>query len=171
MKYFYIVLLLVSIGKYTSAQNKPELPFVINSAGGYGVVNGQMHDFSLGEMVLVQTFDGVPNFLFSQGFLQPFFIAPPVAKDVVVNNNVITPNNDGKNDFFTIEGLDNYPGSKVSIFDRAGRVVFSATNYKNNFDGRYNGSILNEDAYYYVIELGKGLGLIRGSISIVLDFK
>lgn len=154
-----------------NAQSKPELPYAINSSGGYGTVNGLIFDFNIGEMLLVQTFDGVPDFLFSQGFLQPFFITAKPVTDVTIENNVITPNNDGKNDFFVIQGLNRYPNHKVKIFDRAGRIIFSATNYQNNFNGRFNGKVLNEDAYYYVIDLGKEFGLLRGSISIILDNK
>ncbi|WP_443939200.1 gliding motility-associated C-terminal domain-containing protein [Pedobacter sp. MW01-1-1] len=89
----------------------------------------------------------------------------------LVPNNVITPNNDGKNDVWTIQNIEYYPNSKVSIYDRAGRKLFSAIGYQNNWDGTYNGALLNEDAYYYVIDLGKGYGLLRGSITIIRDSK
>jgi gliding motility-associated-like protein len=130
-----------------------------------------MFDFNLGEMVLTETFSGIPNYFFSQGFLQPYFVSNASAPDVFVDNNVITPNGDGKNDYFIITGLDKHPGNKFSIYDRAGRKVYSTTNYKNNWNGTFDGKPLNEDAYYYVIDLGKNWGLIRGSISIILDNK
>jgi gliding motility-associated-like protein len=148
------------------------LPYTINASGGYGIVNGQMFDYNLGELVLTETFSGIPGYLFSQGFLQPYFLTSGnTAPDVIVDNNVITPNGDGKNDYFTIIGLDKHPGNKVSIYDRAGRKVYSTTDYKNNWNAMLDGKPLNEDAYYYVIDLGKSFGLIRGSISIILDNK
>ncbi|RYG29494.1 gliding motility-associated C-terminal domain-containing protein, partial [bacterium] len=89
--------------------------------------------------------------------------------EIVVDNNVITPNGDGKNDVWMVRNLDRYPDHKVSIFDRAGRLVFQGKDYKNSWDGTHNGKPLNEDAYYYVIEVGKGYGLLRGSVTIVRD--
>lgn len=146
------------------------LPFALNAAGSYGLVDGQMHDFNLGEMVLVNTFSTGPNLL-SQGFLQPFFLNASVVTDVWVENNVITPNGDGKNDLFKVSGLSNYPGSKISIYDRAGRKIYGTTDYKNDWNAMLDGKPLNEDTYYYIIDLGKGWGLIRGFISVVLDNK
>jgi len=148
-----------------------EFSFVMNIAGGYGIIDGQMFDFNVGEMVLSQTFNGSPGYLLSQGFLQPYTLNASNVTDVLGGNNVITPNNDGKNDVFVIEGLDKYPGNTIKIYDRAGRNVFTATDYKNTWDGTYNGRLLNEDTYYYVIDLGKSYGLLRGFISIILDNK
>ncbi|SOD17978.1 gliding motility-associated C-terminal domain-containing protein [Pedobacter xixiisoli] len=87
----------------------------------------------------------------------------------LIPNNVITPNGDGKNDVWVIKNIDYYPNNKVSVFDRAGRKVFSATNYQNNWDGKYNGLDLAEAAYFYVIDMGKGFGLVRGTINIIRD--
>ncbi|RNL53270.1 T9SS type B sorting domain-containing protein, partial [Pedobacter jejuensis] len=84
-------------------------------------------------------------------------------------NNVITPNGDGKNDTWVIKNLDYYPSNKVSIYDRAGRLVYSKKGYTNDWDGSYNGNPLNEDAYIYVIDMGSGIGVIRGAVSIIRD--
>lgn len=167
MKKLLIIILLTGFSFLAKAQDN--LPFTINSAGGYGIVNGQMYDFNLGEMVLTETFSGVPGYLFSQGFLQPLFTSKPLVDYVEIENNVITPNGDGKNDVFVVYGLEKYPGNKFSIYDRAGRLVYSTTNYQNDWNGMFNGRPLNEDTYYYVIDLGKGYGLVRGFISIILD--
>jgi len=164
------ILLSLFLMWYTRATAQDNLPFTINAAGGYGKVSGQMYDFNFGEMVLVNTFTAGP-YLFSQGFLQPYFININFADDIIVDNNVITPNGDGKNDLFIIQGLGRYPGNKLSIYDRAGRKVYSATDYKNDWNAIVNGKPLSEDAYYYVLDLGQGWGLIRGSISVILDQK
>lgn len=87
----------------------------------------------------------------------------------LVPNNVITPNGDGKNDTWVIKNIDQYPNNKVSIYDRAGRLVYSKTGYTNNWDGIWNGKQLNEDAYIYVIEPGNGKRMIRGTVSIIRD--
>lgn len=167
-----ILLLVLTAVNKSNAQNSNDknLPGVVNSAGGYSRLNNQLYDFSIGELVLTETFTGVPQFVFTQGFLQPFFMTIiPIPDDVLIANNVVTPNGDGKNDFFVIKGLENYPGNKVSIFDRSGRLIFSAVDYKNTFDGTYNGNKLHENAYYYVIDLGKNRALIKGSVTVILD--
>ena len=95
-----------------------------------------------------------------------------VKEDVkLIPNNVITPNGDDKNDFWVVRNIDYYPNNKVSIYDRAGRRVYAATGYKNDWNGTYNGMPLAEGAYIYVIDMGKGFSLLRGTINIIRDQK
>ncbi|WP_439696521.1 gliding motility-associated C-terminal domain-containing protein [Mucilaginibacter sp. AW1-7] len=61
--------------------------------------------------------------------------------------NVITPNNDGKNDAFKIVGLESYPGSQLRVFNRWGNEVYRSDNYKND----WSGSGLAEATYFYVL--------------------
>lgn len=61
--------------------------------------------------------------------------------------NIITPNGDGSNDTFKIKGLENYPGTQVTIFNRWGNEVYRSDNYNNDWDGNQ----LNEGTYYYLI--------------------
>lgn len=164
----FIVLGYFTVWAENTSGQKPTLPFTLNAAGAYGVVNGQMFDFSLGEMLLVHTFEAKPYAL-TQGFLQPYILAIPPPINVVIENNVITPNNDGKNDVFVVKGLELYPGSVLRIVDRAGRLLYQVSDYKNDWNGYYNGVPLYEDTYYYIIDLGKGRALVRGFISIIRD--
>lgn len=85
-------------------------------------------------------------------------------------NNVLTPNGDGKNDFFVIKNIDMYPKNEVRIFDRAGRPVYAKRGYNNEWDGTLNGKPLEENTYYYIIDLGKGVKPIRGYITIVRKY-
>ena len=62
--------------------------------------------------------------------------------------NVITPNSDGANDFFAIENLP--VNTEVIILNRWGNVVFSSTNYQNNWNGEDNsGTTLLDGVYTY----------------------
>ena len=51
-----------------------------------------------------------------------------------------SPNGDGINDFWQIVGIDKYPNNTVYIFNRLGVKVFSSINYKNDWNGFYNGN-------------------------------
>lgn len=65
--------------------------------------------------------------------------------------NVFTPNGDGKNDLFVIRGLENYPHSRLSVFNllRGGALVYRSDNYDNTWDGRGAGPGL----YSYILEV------------------
>lgn len=164
-RYFLSLFWLLISGFYASAQTSNNMPSIINSAGNFGKINNQLFDFSIGEMVLIETFSSNSAIL-TQGFLQPFLVTVnPSSLEIV--NNILTPNGDGKNDVFEVKGLDKYPENKIKIFDRAGRLMFSSTNYQNDWGGYYNGMPLIEDTYYYIIDLGNG-ELVKGFISILV---
>ena len=49
--------------------------------------------------------------------------------------NLFTPNNDGVNDFFVIEGLENYSSSRLVVRDKNNKVVYQNDAYKNTWGG------------------------------------
>ena len=49
--------------------------------------------------------------------------------------NLFTPNGDGVNDFFVIEGLEHYTSPKLVVRDKNNRVVYQSGNYQNKWDG------------------------------------
>ncbi|TCD10137.1 gliding motility-associated C-terminal domain-containing protein [Pedobacter frigidisoli] len=159
--YLFLFSLLLLYGLKVEAQI---LPYTVNSASGSGKINNQLYDFSIGEMVLVQTFQ-TNSAILTQGFLQPFLVIQTAA-NVSIANNILTPNGDGKNDFFVVKGIEQYPTNKLSIFDRGGRLLYSTINYQNNWDGYFNGKPLMEDTYYYLLDLGND-GSVKGFISIL----
>jgi len=67
--------------------------------------------------------------------------------------NGFSPNNDGINDFFFVEGLEDTDTEEISIFNRWGNLVFFAKDYQNNWDGTWNGEDLPDGTYFYVIEV------------------
>lgn len=94
-----------------------------------------------------------------------------LANPTLTANNALTPNGDGKNDFLIIKNIEFYPNNEVKVFDRAGRLIYAATNYKNDWDGKYNGNALTEDTYYYSVELGKENKPFKSFITIVRGSK
>ncbi len=62
--------------------------------------------------------------------------------------NVFSPNDDGTNDLFSIEYLPE--NTEVLILNRWGNIVFSSTNYQNNWNGKDNsGKELLNGVYIY----------------------
>lgn len=49
--------------------------------------------------------------------------------------NLFTPNNDGVNDLFFIEGLEQYTSPKLVVRDKNNRVVYQSANYQNTWGG------------------------------------
>jgi gliding motility-associated-like protein len=70
--------------------------------------------------------------------------------------SVITPNGDGKNDYFKISAL--VGRVNLIIFNRWGNVEYSNSNYLNDWDGRNDkGSELPGDTYFYILNFENGL--------------
>ena len=84
--------------------------------------------------------------------------------DDVYPPNVMTPNGDGLNDTFTINGLELYANSKVEVYDRWGNVVYSNEDYKND----WNGDDLPEGTYYYILEVDDPKGTVHKGILTIL---
>lgn len=95
--------------------------------------------------------------IFTLGRVKEDLILPG---DVVVYNGV-TPNADGKNDYFLVDGIQNLANNNVQIFNRWGVKVFETNNYDTNgnvFNGYSEGRItigggsqLPTGTYYYVL--------------------
>jgi gliding motility-associated-like protein len=88
------------------------------------------------------------------------------ASNVPVFYNSITPNGDGENDVWIIGNLENYPQNKLQIFNRYGQEIYSVTDYKNNWDGKYLGQNLPGGTYYYLFDTKTDMGKYKGSITI-----
>jgi gliding motility-associated-like protein len=68
--------------------------------------------------------------------------------------NMISPNNDGKNDIWRLDFINVfYPNAEISIFNRWGEELYKSTGYSNAWDGSYKGNPLPVGAYFYVIKL------------------
>lgn len=77
-----------------------------------------------------------------------------------LDNYILTPNNDGNNDFLEIEAVSSSPNNSLQIFNRWGRMVYSKENYTNTFDGKSNVNMvvqnklnLPDGIYFYIIDL------------------
>ncbi len=75
----------------------------------------------------------------------------------IVFYNGFTPNGDGNNDYWHIDGISRYPKNEVSIFNRWGDKVWETVGY-NNTDNKWDGKsskgnkILPDGTYFYIIK-------------------
>jgi len=92
-----------------------------------------------------------------------------ISANHLIANNILTPNGDGRNDIWIIKNIEYYPDNTVRIFDKSGRIIYTKKGYTNDWNGTYNNTPLSEGTYYYVVELGTGLGIFKGFITIIKD--
>lgn len=80
--------------------------------------------------------------------------------------NALTPNGDGINDLWRIVRIDKYQPCKLVIYNRWGDELYSTSDYKNDWDGKYKGKSLPEGSYYFILEAKDGKRY-QGVINIV----
>lgn len=72
----------------------------------------------------------------------------------IIIHDVITPNGDGINDVWVIEGLQDYPKNTVQLFDKWGNLLYEQKNYNNDWGGRgSNGEQVPDGTYFYLVKL------------------
>ena len=81
--------------------------------------------------------------------------------------NAFSPNNDGENDFFIVDHIEDFPEAEIKIFNRNGLLVFSKKGYKNDWNGTFKNTELPVGTYYYLINPNNGTKEQKGSITIV----
>ncbi len=70
---------------------------------------------------------------------------------------LITPNLDGKNDYFVLRGIATLGRTELIIFDRRGALVYENNNYDNRWDGvDQKGNLLPDGTYFYTIRPTNG---------------
>jgi gliding motility-associated-like protein len=86
--------------------------------------------------------------------------------------NGFSPNNDGTNDYFVIDGIDAYPGNVLFIYNRWGNLIYKQKDYANKWDGRSNvngvmfGQELPNGTYYFILDLNIEQKPVNGFVVI-----
>jgi gliding motility-associated-like protein len=79
-----------------------------------------------------------------------------IVHDLVIKA-LITPNMDGRNDYFVLDGLSTLDKPELVIFDRRGVQVYKNDNYTNLWNGiDYKGNPLPDDTYFCIIKTVDG---------------
>ncbi|MBC3538927.1 PKD domain-containing protein [Rufibacter sediminis] len=78
-----------------------------------------------------------------------------------------SPNGDGSNDTWVLEGIQDYPHISIEIYNRWGQQVYSSRGYPAPWDGKRNGSDLPIGAYYYIIDPSNGRPKMTGPLTIL----
>lgn len=92
-----------------------------------------------------------------------------ISCDKVLVFKGISPNGDGKNDLWHMIGIEQFPDNFVQVFNRWGNLVYEQKGYTNNeaWDGQWNGKMLPDGTYFYLLELGGNGGRLSGWIQIL----
>lgn len=93
-------------------------------------------------------------------------------KNIVNPLKGFSPDGDGINDLWLIQGIEAFPDNEVKIFNRWGNLVFNTRNYNNNniawrgeSDGRGSAAERNtpETTFFYIITIN-GLHPLTGYV-------
>jgi gliding motility-associated-like protein len=96
-----------------------------------------------------------------------FVVTVAMGSDPLGASKVFTPNGDAVNNFWIVKNLSLVQNCPVTIFNRLGNVVYSATDYQNDWDGTsLKGQPLQEGDYYFVFKCG-GQESFTGALRII----
>jgi gliding motility-associated-like protein len=90
---------------------------------------------------------------------------------IITVPEAFSPDNDGINDLFVIEGIENLPGQSITIYNRWGVQVYSAQPYLNDWNGtsqsnlNVGGDELPTGTYFYILDTQTNqYGVLKGYI-------
>lgn len=78
-----------------------------------------------------------------------------------------TPNQDGFNDAFIVQGLDAHPANLLTVLNRWGNVVFEQLNYRNDWSGDSStGDALPNGTYFVILNINNGERTLQGYVDL-----
>ncbi len=94
--------------------------------------------------------------------LDSSYILVENSSDCLLIPELVTPNNDGKNDVWHISGLDPSTTHNIQIFNRWGNQIYTKKDFENNWDCRSNCGIMVDGknglvptgTYFYILKTG-----------------
>jgi gliding motility-associated-like protein len=148
---------------YTFGATMAAVP-VVNGTGAWSLISGTGEVFDVADPGSLVSGLSVGQNVFRWTVTNS--VCPAVSDDVtlIVNDllvpTLITPNLDGRNDYFVLKGLESLGRTDLVIFDRRGMKMYENTDYDNLWDGvDYNSNPLPDDTYFYVLRFANGASL------------
>lgn len=166
------------------------LPFAVSAGVDVTINQGQ-------STTLIGTGTGVPLWIPVSGLSDPTIYSPTATPDITTSyiltvtdanacvnsdtvlitvipikfegaiSTVFTPNGDGINDNWYIEGISSYPDNEVFVYNIYGNEVYSKKKYTNDWQGTYNGATLPDGTYFYIIKINDSQKEIKGALDIL----
>ena len=124
---------------------------VIGSAGQSVSNDNLQMSYTIGEPFTATIQNDIIKTL---GFQQPDVL--PATELPFIIPGGLSPNGDGINDTWNIQGLEDYPNASISVFDRWGKKLFFSNSSSEPWNGTFDGKELPTADYYYIIELDNG---------------
>jgi gliding motility-associated-like protein len=169
----------VSVGDYPNANFYTLTPTQYSPNSTFDFVNlstgAATYDWDFGDLIGTSTVEN-PSYTYQPLVTATYFVTLVVSSTLgckdsltsvvqLINNSPgldviiptgFSPNNDSDNDDWTIYGIENYPNSKISVFNRWGLKVFEGSELFPTWNGIYGGVMLPTADYYYIVELSDG---------------
>ena len=142
----------------------------INETGNWSVLSGSglFSDYTDARATVSNLSLGKNIFLWTltNGVCLPSYDSVSVTVRDLLIPTLITPNMDGKNDYFVIREKEMLGKIELFIFDRRGVQVYQNLNYDNRWNGiDTDGNPLPDDTYFYLLNTENGKSM-RGYIVI-----
>ena len=91
-----------------------------------------------------------------------------VELEVFPSSDFVSPNGDGKNDYWKINNVEIYKDFSLTILDEYGQTVYAVTsNYNNEWDAKRNETPLPNGNYYYYFKKESSGDLFKGIITVL----
>ncbi|RFN59842.1 T9SS type B sorting domain-containing protein [Marixanthomonas ophiurae] len=118
------------------------------------------YEFALGDKMVYQdnpTFEGLSNGYYTV-YVRDKNGCGVVSKEILVLDypRFFTPNGDGYHDFWKIIGIDEFPVTKIYIYDRFGKLLKQILPEGPGWNGVFNGKALPASDYWFTIAFTDG---------------
>jgi gliding motility-associated-like protein len=139
------------------ATSSSGLPVSLSSSDSFvGSISGNtLLPVRVGKAIITATQAGNANYLPATAVTQELQVTDTDGSVIKVLA-ALSPNDDGINDFLTIEGIKDYTTNNVTVFTSNGVQVMQISNYNNIdhiFTGRSkNGNTLPQGTYFYLVQ-------------------
>jgi gliding motility-associated-like protein len=78
----------------------------------------------------------------------------PITKEILILDypKFFTPNGDGYNETWNIQGLEGQPNAQIYIFDRFGKLIKQIVANSEGWNGKFNGEELPSTDYWFTVD-------------------